>query len=82
LRERGRGGGSSKGEAGLVGDTARLRKGLFEERFNDNPAARWSKWATDPNKSAIRFGSDEQVRPLGGLHANDDADGNLKQQSL
>jgi len=42
LRETGRGGGSSKGDAGLVGDTARLRKGLFEERFNESPADRWS----------------------------------------
>jgi hypothetical protein len=42
LRESGRGGGSSNGEAGLVGDTARLRNGLFEGRFNDNPADRWS----------------------------------------
>ncbi len=40
LRESGRGGGSSKGEPGLVGDTARLRKGLFEGRFNSNPAER------------------------------------------
>ena len=41
LRERGRGGGSSKGEAGLrgtAGDAARLRKGLFEERLSSNPA--------------------------------------------
>jgi hypothetical protein len=46
LRDVGRGGGSLKGEAGLcaeVGETARLRKGLFEERFNSSPADRWSK---------------------------------------
>ena len=49
LRESGRGGGSSKGEAGLcdaVGDTAllRLRKGLFEGRLRSNSAGRRSKW--------------------------------------
>jgi hypothetical protein len=47
LRESGRGGGSSKGEAGLcgpTGDTARLRKGLFEERLSKSPEDRWSKW--------------------------------------
>lgn len=45
LRDSGRGGGSSKGETGLCeveGETARLRKGLFEERFN-KPEDRWSK---------------------------------------
>ena len=45
--ETGRGGGSSKGEAGLVGreagEAARLRKGLFDERLMVRPADRWSK---------------------------------------
>lgn len=41
--EDGRGGGSSKGERGsgearLLGDAARLRKGLLDERFSDKPA--------------------------------------------
>lgn len=41
--EVGRGGGSSKGERGsgearLLGDAARLRKGLLDERFSDKPA--------------------------------------------
>lgn len=42
LRDRGRAGGSSKGEAG---DTARLRKGLFEERLMLRPTGGWStRW--------------------------------------
>ena len=58
LRESGRGGGSSKGEAGLcdaVGDTAllRLRKGLFEGRLRSNSAGRRSKWQTSPPVSKI-----------------------------
>jgi len=42
FRDTGRGGGSSKGED-RAGDTARLRKGLFEERLSDKPADCWSK---------------------------------------
>jgi hypothetical protein len=79
LRETGRGGGSSKGEAGLcaeVGDTARLRKGLFDERFNDNPADRWSKW-----ESAIESAGEEQVRPSAPCMRMTTVMGNMKQQS-
>ena len=58
LRESGRGGGSSKGEVGLcaeVGDTARLRKGLLEERFNSKPEDRWSKCeAAQQSQRSIR----------------------------
>lgn len=38
LRDTGRGGGSSKGDAG---DAARLRKGLLEERLRLRPADCW-----------------------------------------
>jgi hypothetical protein len=75
LRESGRGGGSSNGEAGLVGDTARLRNGLFEGRFNDNPADRWSKWA----ELAIRSAGERTGSAVGNVHANDDGDRNMKQ---
>jgi len=37
LRDTGRGGGSSKGDA-RVGEIARLRNGLFEDRLRVNPA--------------------------------------------
>ena len=46
FRDRGRGGGSSKGEEGnmaVEGETARLRKGLLELRFSSNPDDRGSK---------------------------------------
>jgi hypothetical protein len=36
--ETGRGGGSSKGDAGEAGDAARLRKGLLEDRLIVSPA--------------------------------------------
>ena len=60
FRDIGRGGGtgSSKGETGLwrAGETARLRKGLLEERFSVNPAAGcWSEiqGREKPQESAI-----------------------------
>lgn len=37
--ETGRGGGSSKGDAGEAGDAARLRNGLLDDRLRDRPAA-------------------------------------------
>jgi len=80
LRDVGRGGGSSKGEAGLcavVGETARLRKGLFEERFKSNPADRWSKC----RRSALNWAGKEPDGHGGTMHANDDADNKMKQQS-
>jgi hypothetical protein len=39
--ERGRGGGSSKGDAGEAGEAARLRKGLLEERLMESPMGSW-----------------------------------------
>lgn len=44
FRDTGLGEGSSKGEAGLwrLGDTARLRNGLLDDRLSSNPADAWS----------------------------------------
>jgi hypothetical protein len=82
LRETGRGGGSSKGEAGLcavVGDTApRLRKGLFEERFKSNPADRWPKWLATQQSVINQAGNRTGPRHHA---ANDDGERNMKQQS-
>lgn len=59
--EVGRGGGSSKGERGsgearLLGDAARLRKGLLDERLSDRPAdgpvvVRWLDGWPRPSRS-------------------------------
>ena len=80
LRESGRGGGSSKGEPGLcaeVGDTARLRKGLFEERFSSNPEDRWSIWeATQQSQRSNQM--EEQASARGTMHADDDGERNMK----
>jgi len=54
FRDTGRAGGSSKGEAGLcrLGDTARLRKGLLDDRLSANPADGWAAVDNRSNQSA------------------------------
>lgn len=55
LRETGRGGGSSKGDRGegTVGDAARLRKGLLEERLRVRPRA--GDRPDSPVKAGMQF---------------------------
>ena len=70
LRESGRGGGSSKGDEGNVaveGETARLRKGLLEERFSSNPDDRGSKWQAGRRglRSANRSSKPRRIKSAG-----------------
>lgn len=66
--------GSSKGEAGLcrLGDTARLRNGLLDERLMVNPGDGWS-FSTGENSQPSGLSISVQINGHnGGVHANDD----------
>ena len=74
FRDTGRGRGSSKGEAGLwrLGDTARLRKGLLDDRLSSNPADGWSSGDganSQPTLSQVRTLNRDKT---GGVHVYDD----------
>lgn len=79
FRETGRGGGSSNGDTGLwrLGETARLRNGLFDERLRLNPPDCWSMGAPR-QKVSQRIATCSPTAPC---MRSDDDDRDMKQQS-
>lgn len=81
FRETGRAGGSSKGEPGLwrLGDTARLRNGLFDDRLSSKPADAWSSILdAGARQTSQSTGSNKRIHSSsgqsGGVHVNDDCE--------
>src|SRR5687767_14176193 len=64
--ERGRGGGSSKGDAGEAGEAARLRKGLLEERLMESPMGSWPDDVGRGGQSMIAMRAEPEVRVVKG----------------